>query len=99
MLCLKCLVRAGRDAPMAKTMLVSLKAGAKQACGAARSVARHVRLLQLGHGTMGWPCRSCDDGWPLGLCGGLDRNGLRPMRYVVTGDGLLDCWFRGGNGS
>ena len=23
------------------------------------------------------------------VCGGLDRNGLRPMRYVVTGDGLL----------
>ncbi|MDG1801803.1 MAG: glutamate synthase-related protein, partial [Paracoccaceae bacterium] len=23
------------------------------------------------------------------VCAGLDRNGLRPMRYVVTGDGLL----------
>ena len=23
------------------------------------------------------------------VCGGLDRNGLRPMRYVVTGDGLV----------
>ena len=23
------------------------------------------------------------------VCGGLDRNGLRPMRYVVTGEGLL----------
>ena len=23
------------------------------------------------------------------VCGGLDRNGLRPLRYVVTGDGLL----------
>jgi len=23
------------------------------------------------------------------VCGGLDRSGLRPMRYVVTGDGLL----------
>ena len=23
------------------------------------------------------------------VCGGLDRNGLRPMRYVVTGDGML----------
>ncbi len=23
------------------------------------------------------------------VCGGLDRNGLRPMRYVVTGDNLL----------
>ena len=23
------------------------------------------------------------------VCAGLDRNGLRPMRYVVTGDGML----------
>jgi glutamate synthase (NADPH/NADH) large chain len=23
------------------------------------------------------------------VCGGLDRNGLRPMRYVLTGDGML----------
>jgi len=23
------------------------------------------------------------------VCGGLDRNGLRPMRYVITGDGML----------
>ena len=23
------------------------------------------------------------------VCAGLDRNGLRPMRYVVTADGLL----------
>jgi glutamate synthase (NADPH/NADH) large chain len=23
------------------------------------------------------------------VCAGLDRNGLRPMRYVVTGDGLM----------
>ena len=23
------------------------------------------------------------------VCAGLDRNGLRPMRYVITGDGLM----------
>jgi len=23
------------------------------------------------------------------VCAGMDRNGLRPMRYVVTGDGLV----------
>ena len=23
------------------------------------------------------------------VCAGLDRNGLRPLRYVITGDGLL----------
>jgi len=43
------LVRAGRTAPMAKTMMVP-------------------------------------EAWSKGS---LDRNGLRPMRYVVTGDGLL----------
>jgi glutamate synthase (NADPH/NADH) large chain len=26
--------------------------------------------------------------WPLGLRG-LDRNGLRPMRYALTEDGVL----------
>ena len=32
------------------------------------------------------------------VCGGLDRNGLRPMRYVVTGDGLRDRGLRGRHG-
>ena len=32
------------------------------------------------------PLAMTDGRW---VCGGLDRNGLRPMRYVVTGDGLL----------
>ena len=30
---------------------------------------------------------------------GLDRNGLRPMRYVVTGDGLLDRGLRDRHGA
>ena len=33
------------------------------------------------------------------VCGGLDRNGLRPMRYVVTGDGLLIAGLRGRHGA
>ena len=46
---------------------------------------------------MGWPCGTCHDRRAL-VCAGLDRNGLRPLRYVITGDGLLICgprwaWF------
>ena len=33
------------------------------------------------------------------VCGGLDRNGLRPMRYVVTGDGLLIAGSEAGHGA
>jgi glutamate synthase domain-containing protein 1 len=40
-------------------------------------------LLQLGDGAVGRPGRLAmtDGRW---VCGGLDRNALRPMRYVVT---------------
>ncbi len=37
---------------------------------------------------MGWSGSLGHDRWALGLCG-LDRSGLRPMRYVVTSDGML----------
>jgi glutamate synthase (NADPH) large chain len=81
------LVRAGRSAPMAKTMLVP-EAWSKQA----------VEMpLEWQH--MYGYCNSVMEPWdgPAALamtdgrwvCGGLDRNGLRPMRYVLTGDGLL----------
>ena len=33
------------------------------------------------------------------VCGGLDRNGLRPMRYVVTGDGLVIAGSEAGHGA
>ena len=81
------LVRAGRSAPMAKTMLVP-ESWSKQA----------VELPQ-GWRDMYSYCNSVMEPWdgPAALamtdgrwvCAGLDRNGLRPMRYVVTGDGLL----------
>ena len=81
------LVRAGRSAPMAKTMLVP-ESWSKQA----------TELPQAWRDMYSY-CNSVMEPWdgPAALamtdgrwvCAGLDRNGLRPMRYVVTGDGLL----------
>jgi glutamate synthase (NADPH/NADH) large chain len=81
------MVRAGRNAPMAKTMLVP-ESWSKQA----------VELPQPWIDMYSY-CNSVMEPWdgPAALamtdgrwvCAGLDRNGLRPMRYVVTGDGLL----------
>ncbi|WP_375279632.1 glutamate synthase large subunit [Pseudooctadecabacter sp.] len=81
------LVRAGRSAPMAKTMLVP-ESWSKQA----------TELPQSWRDMYSY-CNSVMEPWdgPAALamtdgrwvCAGLDRNGLRPMRYVVTGDGLL----------
>jgi len=81
------LVRAGRNAPMAKTMLVP-ESWSKQA----------VELPQAWRDMYSY-CNSVMEPWdgPAALamtdgrwvCAGLDRNGLRPMRYVVTSDGML----------
>ncbi|MBE0412752.1 glutamate synthase large subunit [Yoonia sp.] len=81
------LVRAGRNAPMAKTMMVP-EAWSQQA----------VEMPQAWQDMYGY-CNAVMEPWdgPAALamtdgrwvCGGLDRNGLRPLRYVVTGDGLL----------
>ena len=81
------LVRAGRSAPMAKTMLVP------------ESWSKQARELPQAWRDMYSYCNSVMEPWdgPAALamtdgrwvCAGLDRNGLRPMRYVVTGDGLV----------
>ncbi|MFK7874893.1 MAG: glutamate synthase large subunit [Paracoccaceae bacterium] len=81
------LVRAGRNAPMAKTMLVP-ESWSKQA----------VELPQSWRDMYSY-CNSVMEPWdgPAALamtdgrwvCAGLDRNGLRPMRYVVTSDGMV----------
>ena len=81
------LVRGGRSAPMAKTMLVP-EAWSKTT----------VELPKAWQDMYAY-CNSVMEPWdgPAALamtdgrwvCGGLDRNGLRPMRYVVTGDGML----------
>ncbi|WP_323783739.1 glutamate synthase large subunit [Thalassovita sp.] len=81
------LVRAGRNAPMAKTMLVP------------ESWSKQAKELPDAWRDMYSYCNSVMEPWdgPAALamtdgrwvCAGLDRNGLRPMRYVVTGDNLL----------
>ncbi|WP_341368064.1 glutamate synthase large subunit [Yoonia sp. BS5-3] len=81
------LVRAGRNAPMAKTMMVP-EAWSKQAV---EMPAAWQNMYSYCNAVMepwdGPAALAMTDGrW---VCGGLDRNGLRPLRYVVTGDGLL----------
>ncbi|MGY6634040.1 MAG: glutamate synthase large subunit [Alkalilacustris sp.] len=81
------LVRAGRNAPMAKTMLVP-EAWSKQAV---EMPAAWQDMYAYCNAVMepwdGPAALAMTDGrW---VCAGLDRNGLRPMRYTVTRDGLL----------
>ena len=81
------LVRSGRTAPMAKSMLVP-EAWSKTTTDMPKAWADMYAY-----------CNSVIEPWdgPAALamtdgrwvCGGLDRNGLRPLRYVVTGDGML----------
>ena len=81
------LVRAGRNAPMAKTMLVP------------ESWSKQAEDLPEAWRDMYSYCNSVMEPWdgPAALamtdgrwvCAGLDRNGLRPMRYVVTDEGLV----------
>ncbi|MCT8158706.1 glutamate synthase large subunit [Pseudoruegeria sp. SHC-113] len=81
------MVRAGRNAPMVKTMLVP------------ESWSQQAVDLPKPWRDMYSYCNAVMEPWdgPAALamtdgrwvCAGLDRNGLRPMRYVVTGDNLL----------
>ncbi|MFQ5438870.1 MAG: glutamate synthase large subunit, partial [Paracoccaceae bacterium] len=81
------MVRAGRNAPMAKTMLIP------------ESWSNSADRMPQAWQDMYAYCNSVMEPWdgPAALamtdgrwvCAGLDRNGLRPMRYVVTGDGLV----------
>lgn len=80
------LVRAGRAAPMAKSLLIP-EAWAKSA------------TMKRAHKALYAYCNAVMEPWdgPAGLAMfdgrwavvGLDRNGLRPLRYALTQDGLL----------
>ncbi|MCY4333192.1 MAG: glutamate synthase large subunit [Litoreibacter sp.] len=80
------LVRAGRSAPMAKTMLVP-EAWSQQAEMPKKWQDMYAYCNAVMEPWDGPAALAMTDGrW---VVAGLDRNGLRPMRYVVTGDGLL----------
>ncbi|MGH6951175.1 MAG: glutamate synthase large subunit, partial [Vitreimonas sp.] len=83
---LEVLVRAGRAAPMAKSLLIP-EAWAKS------------RTMKPEHRALYAYCNAVMEPWdgPAALAmfdgrwavAGLDRNGLRPLRYALTEDGLL----------
>ncbi len=80
------LVRAGRDAPMAKALMIPASIGG-------------VGEMDPAWAEMFLYCNSVMEPWdgPAAICAtdgrwviaGMDRNGLRPLRYAVTTDGLL----------
>jgi glutamate synthase (NADPH/NADH) large chain len=80
------LVRAGRDAPMAKAMLIPESIGSN-----ATMPREHQDLFLYCNAVMepwdGPAAIAATDGrWAVA---GLDRNGLRPMRYTITANKLL----------
>ncbi|HEY8610277.1 MAG TPA: glutamate synthase large subunit, partial [Roseomonas sp.] len=80
------LVRAGRDAPMAKAMLIPESIGSNATMPKA-----HQELFLYCNAVMepwdGPAAIAATDGrW---VVAGLDRNGLRPMRYTITADRML----------
>ena len=81
------LVRAGRTAPLAKTLLVP-EAWSKKASTMPDA---HRAMYSYANAVMepwdGPAALAATDGrWVIA---GMDRNGLRPQRYAVTEDGLL----------
>lgn len=81
------MVRSGRSAPMVKTIMVP-EAWSKATTDMPKPWAdMYAYCNSIMEPWDGPAALAMTDGrW---VCGGLDRNGLRPMRYVVTGDGLL----------
>jgi len=80
------LVRGGRDAPMAKAMLMPESLGSN----AAMKPLHHDFFLYCNAVMEPWdgPAALCatDGQW---VVGGMDRHGLRPMRFSVTNTNLL----------
>ncbi len=81
------LVRAGRSGPMAKSLLVP------------EAWAKHENIMKPSHRAFYAYCNAVMEPWdgPAALAifdgrwaiAGLDRNGLRPMRYSITKDNVL----------
>ncbi|WP_112872864.1 glutamate synthase large subunit [Paracoccus endophyticus] len=81
------LVRSGRNAPMVKSIMVP-EAWSKATTDMPRAWAdMYAYCNSIMEPWDGPAALAMTDGrW---VCGGLDRSGLRPMRYVVTTDNLL----------
>lgn len=80
------LIRGGRELPMVKTMMMP------QAWSYDDQTPKPIRNMYAYANSVMEPwdgpaAIACTDGkWALA---GMDRNGLRPCRYTITGDGLL----------
>ena len=80
------LVNAGRDAPMAKALMIPASIG-------------NDAMMKPAHRDMFLYCNAVMEPWdgPAAVCAtdgswviaGLDRNGLRPLRYSITKDNML----------
>jgi glutamate synthase (NADPH/NADH) large chain len=80
------LVRSGRDAPMAKALMIPASIG-------------NTATMPQAHRDMFAYCNAVMEPWdgPAAIAAtdgrwaiaGLDRNGLRPLRYTISGDGML----------
>jgi glutamate synthase (NADPH/NADH) large chain len=80
------LIHGGRDAPMAKALMIPASVGSDA-------------IMPQAHIDMYMYCNAVMEPWdgPAALCAtdgkwviaGLDRNGLRPLRYSLTTDNLL----------
>ncbi len=80
------LVQAGRSAPMAKTMMIP-EAWSNDPTMPESHRAMYAFCTAIMEPWDGPSAIAATDGrWVIG---GMDRNGLRPMRYTLTGDGLL----------
>ncbi|MEX2647651.1 MAG: glutamate synthase large subunit [Alphaproteobacteria bacterium] len=80
------LVRAGRSAPLVKTMMIP-EAWSKNASMPDDLKALYSYCNCVMEPWDGPAAIAATDGrWVLG---GMDRNGLRPMRYAITGAGLV----------
>ena len=80
------LVRAGRDAPMAKAMMIPASIGADETMPAAhRDMFAYCNVVM--EPWDGPAAIAATDGrWVIA---GLDRNGLRPLRYTLTSEAML----------
>ncbi len=80
------LCRAGRDAPMAKALMIPASIGQD----ATMKKAHRDMFLYCNAVMEPWDgpaaIAATDGNWVIA---GLDRNGLRPLRYTITSDGLI----------